>query len=76
MAVTAVPKDSVLVVVYRDETENPSAPVLRQRSFSNVKAEAADQDVYDVAQALFSLQQFPVHAVRRDRRFELIDDGN
>jgi len=74
MAVVSAPKDSVLVVVYQNGLSGSGAPILRQRSFANVKADAIDQDVFDVAQALYSLQQFPVIEIRRDNRFELSDD--
>ena len=72
MAVTANAKDSVLVVTYQTGLSATGSPILRQRSFPNVKIEALDQDVYDVAQALYSLQQYPVTGVRRDNRFDLV----
>jgi len=71
MAVSAVAKGSVLVVTYQTGLNASGAPILRQRSLANVKAEAADQDVFDVAQALYGLQQYPLITVRRDNRFEL-----
>lgn len=71
MAVSAVAKGSVLVVTYQTGLNPSGAPILRQRSLANVKSDALDQDVFDVAQALYGLQQYPVIAVRRDNRFEL-----
>lgn len=71
MAVTSTAKDSVLAVTYQTGLTAAGSPVLRQRSFPNVKADALDQDVYDVAQALYGLQQYPLVGVRRDNRFEL-----
>lgn len=73
MAVTSSAKDSVLVVTYQVGLNELGAPVLRQRSFPNVLAGALDQDVFDVATALYALQQYPLTAVRRDNRFELVD---
>ncbi|MGI6569872.1 MAG: DUF1659 domain-containing protein [Caldicoprobacterales bacterium] len=34
--------------------------LVRRRSYSNVKREAADQDLYDVAATISSLQSYPV----------------
>ena len=71
MPVTSSAKDSVLVVTYQIGLSGAGAPILRQRSIPNVKSDAVDQDVYDVAQALYGLQDYPVITVRRDNRFEL-----
>ena len=71
MPVTSSAKDSVLVVTYQTGLSAAGAPVLRQRSFPNVKSDAIDQDVFDVAQALYGLQDYPLTTVRRDNRFEL-----
>lgn len=71
MAVLAVAKGTVLNITYQSGLNASGAPILRQRSLANVKANALDQDVYDVAKALFGLQQYPVIAIRRDNRFEL-----
>lgn len=71
MAVTSVAKDSVLVVTYQTGVNASGAPILRQRSFANVLTTAPDQDVLNVANALYALQQYPLTAVRRDNRFEL-----
>ncbi|MHB8126700.1 MAG: DUF1659 domain-containing protein [Desulfitobacteriaceae bacterium] len=71
MPVTSSAKDSVLVVTYQTGLSAAGAPILRQRSFPNVKSDAVDQDVFDVAQALYGLQDYPLITVRRDNRFEL-----
>ena len=75
MAVTSTAKDSVLVVTYQVGLNELGAPLLRQRSFPNVLVAAPDQDVFDVANALYGLQQYPLTEVRRDNRFELIDQA-
>ena len=71
MPVTSSAKDSVLVVTYQTGLSEAGAPILRQRSIPNVKSTALDQDVFDVAQALYGLQDYPLITVRRDNRFEL-----
>lgn len=71
MAVIASEKDTVLVVSYQAGSTPEGSPILRQRSFPNVKANALDQDVYDVATALYGLQTYPLIGVRRDNRVDL-----
>lgn len=75
MAVISSAKDSVLVVTYQVGLNELGAPILRQRSFPNVLVGATDQDVFEVANALYALQQYPLTAVRRDNRFDLVDQG-
>lgn len=72
MAVVATAKDSILVVNYQIGLTDTGAPKLRQRSFPNVRVAALDQDVYDVASALYGLQDYPLTSVRRDNRLDLI----
>jgi len=71
MAVIASAKDSVMVVTYQTGLTPEGSPILRQRSIPNVKSDALDQDVYDVANALYGLQDYPLIGVRRDNRVDL-----
>ena len=71
MAVFATPKDTVMVVTYQTGLTEGGSPALSQRSFQNVKSEALDQDLYDVAIALYGLQDYPLISVRRDNRVDL-----
>ncbi len=74
MAVLATPINSVLVVVYQVGLDDEGFPKLRQRSFPNVRSNASDQDVYDVAIALYGLQDHQLYSVRRDNRIDLIEE--
>ena len=73
MAVSAMSLNSTLVVRYQAGTTPAGGPVFRQKSLSDVKADAIEQDVYDVAAALFSLGQHPVADVVLRKNFELLN---
>ncbi len=73
MAVVSTPKDSVLVARYQTGVSETGAPVLRQKSFSGIKASALDQDIYDVAAALFGLLEYPLIEVHRENLFDLVN---
>jgi len=71
MAVIASAKDTLMVVTYQTGLTAQGSPKLSQRSFANVKSAATDQEVYDVATALYGLQTYPLISVRRDNRVDL-----
>ncbi|TGE31360.1 DUF1659 domain-containing protein [Desulfosporosinus sp. Sb-LF] len=73
MAVISSAKDTVMVVTFQTGLTPEGSPKLSQRSFANVKSDALDQDLYDVANALYRLQDYPLIGVRRDNRFDLAE---
>ncbi len=74
MAVSAVSLNSTLVVRYQTGTTPASGPEIRQKSLNDVKADATEQDVYDVAAALFGLVLNPVINVLLRKNFELLEE--
>lgn len=74
MAVVGTPLSSTLVVVYQTGLTPAGGPVLRQKSLSDVRANATEQAVYDAAHALFGLAQYPVTDVLYRKNFELVDE--
>jgi len=73
MPVVASNKGTVMVVTFQTGLTEQGSPKLSQRSFPNVKSSAVDQDVYDVAVALYGLQNYPLIGVRRDNRVDLTE---
>jgi hypothetical protein len=73
MAVVATPLNSILVIGYQTGLTPDGSPILRQKSLSDVRSDAAEQAVYDAAQALFGLAQYPVINVIYRKNFELSD---
>lgn len=74
MAVNAHALSSNVVVKYQAGETPAGAPLIRQKSLNDVKADATDQDIYDVAAALFSLSIHPVVQTILRKNFELIDE--
>ncbi len=48
-------------------------PTYSSRTYSNVKPEAGDQDVYDIAAILAGLQSLPVVSITRVNEVELVN---
>ncbi|MDK2821761.1 MAG: hypothetical protein PWP31_1726 [Clostridia bacterium] len=65
MAVVNTPLSSSLRLEVQTGTDTDGKPIYRVRSFNHVKPSATDQDVFDVAQSLSSLQVHPLNAVSR-----------
>ncbi|KGK82913.1 hypothetical protein DP73_20160 [Desulfosporosinus sp. HMP52] len=74
MAVSTTSLNSTLIVKYQTGTTPTGGPELKQKSLNDLKSNASEQDVYDVAAALFSLGQNPVINVLLRKNFELLDE--
>jgi len=72
--VVTVPRDSALQLRLVTGT-NPEtgAPVITSKTFGKIKATAAEQDAYDVAGALISLQKYTVDEIRFGQEAELTE---
>lgn len=71
MAVVNTPLATSLRLQVQTGTDAGGNPIYRVRSYSRIKPDAADQDVYDIAQALGSLQVHPVNAISRVNESDL-----
>lgn len=68
MPIVSTPDESLVVMRYQVGTNEHDAPIIRQKSLAGIKESATDQQVYEVAEALFSLLNYPLLQVRRDNR--------
>lgn len=67
MAVVKRPQSGKLVLKVETGVNTAGKPVYRLRTFANVKADAADADVFAVAQGMADLQQHKLaDVVRQD----------
>jgi hypothetical protein len=73
MAVVKTPDNSRLIIKVQTGVSDAGNPVFRQRSFNNVKADAADADIYAVGQAIGGLQQHAVSSIGRIDEAGLLD---
>ncbi|HOV80644.1 MAG TPA: DUF1659 domain-containing protein [Bacillota bacterium] len=73
MAVNKVPANSVLRLQLRVGTDTDGNPVYRNRSLSGVKSAASDQDLFDVANALAALQEYPLNGISRIDSAQLVE---
>ncbi|HQE23289.1 MAG TPA: DUF1659 domain-containing protein [Syntrophomonadaceae bacterium] len=71
MAVTATPINSELVLLLDNGIGASGRQLTRNRSYADVKPEAANDNVYQVAQVLIGLQSRTALAVRRQDTVEL-----
>lgn len=65
MAVTTTAIDSEMVLVVEDGTTASGATKYRNSYLADLKPDADNQNVFDTAVALFTLQTKPVAAVQR-----------
>ena len=65
MAIVKTPQTSKLTIKVQTGTNAAGQAVYRTHSYANVKAAAADSDIFAVAQGLGSLQNYPVHSIDR-----------
>ena len=72
--VITVPRDSSLQFRLVVGT-NPStgAPIINSKSFAKIKSTALEQDAYDVAGDLISLQKYPVDEIRFEKESQLTE---
>ncbi|GAB7387942.1 DUF1659 domain-containing protein [Bacillaceae bacterium] len=76
MAVVSAPNYSRFTLEVQIGTETDGRPITMTKSYSRVKADAADQDVYDVANAIAGLMSVPLLAISRFDSEELIDSAS
>jgi hypothetical protein len=72
MPVVVVPYDSVLQLRLVTGTDPESGnPIIKTKSFNKVKESATEQDVFDVANQLVSLQNYSLDEIRLNQSAQL-----
>lgn len=65
MAVSSNPVSSSLSLKYKSGIDATGKDVFSVKKFANVKVGATDQDVFDTANALAPLMQYPIAEISR-----------
>ncbi|AEE97722.1 DUF1659 domain-containing protein [Mahella australiensis] len=73
MAVEVRPTVTRLRINMDYGTDANGRKLTRSKSFNNVKPDAADQTIFDVAIALADLQEHPVTAIRKVSESDLVE---
>lgn len=73
MAVNKVPQSSRVIMTLQNGVNTSGQPVYLKRTYKSVKPGALDADVYEVAQAMASLQQYPLTSISRMEEGNLIN---
>jgi hypothetical protein len=60
MAVQNTVVKSALTLKYKEGVDESGKDIIKAKKFANVKTDAADQDIYSVANALTPLMKYPV----------------
>ncbi|MCO5387630.1 MAG: DUF1659 domain-containing protein [Desulfosporosinus sp.] len=63
-----------MVVRYQIGMTADGSPVFRQKSFSGLKMDVSDEDLYEAATTLFDLLEYPLVSVTRNNRFDLTEE--
>ncbi|MFD1017972.1 DUF1659 domain-containing protein [Thalassobacillus hwangdonensis] len=66
MAVMSETQSSRLQLVFENGVDGKGEPVYKTKSFNNVKTQATDEQLYEVAVALEPLQQQLWHSIERN----------
>jgi len=71
MPVVSTPASSTLQLRLHTGTDDKGNPIIRTRTYRNVKVNALDEDVHAVGMAMVQLQQHPVESIRRVNEMQL-----
>jgi len=72
MAVNRVPGGTILQLELQTGVDAQGNPVYRDKNLRYIKPDAADQDLFDVAQALAGLQEYTLSKVSRIDTSQLV----
>jgi hypothetical protein len=74
MAVNAIPLTARLQMRLNTGLDDNFNPIYRTRTFSNIKTSADNEDLFELAEEIGSLQLHTLDAVRRVDEYELEEE--
>lgn len=73
MAVVDV-KENVRLKLELDGGTEQGKQIIKSKTFTKVKPDAASDDLYAVGQSLASLQELPLHKIKKLEEIELVEE--
>ncbi|MDN5276721.1 MAG: hypothetical protein PWR01_686 [Clostridiales bacterium] len=73
MALEIRPMDARLQIQLDMGQDQNGRRITRTRSLSRIKPDVSDEDLYNIAAALASLQSHPVIAIRKTAQFDYVN---
>lgn len=73
MAVISTELEGKVKLMLNAGTDGEGKMITKSKTFSRVKASAADEDIYTVANDIAGLQEYPVTAIRKYEEYDLIE---
>ncbi|MFC7393025.1 DUF1659 domain-containing protein [Scopulibacillus cellulosilyticus] len=67
--------DTALVMSLDGGMNKDGKPVIKKKSFRNVKINATDDQLYNVAKAIAPLQQYPLISIERNNTVDLVGES-
>ncbi|ODA40250.1 DUF1659 domain-containing protein [Desulfosporosinus sp. BG] len=74
MAIISSGVETELIVRYQVGMTAEGSPVFRQKSFSGLKMDVSNEDLYEAATTLFALLEYPLISVSRNNRYDLTQE--
>lgn len=63
--------DSIMVLSFDAGVDEKGNPVVKRKSFNNLKVQATNDQLFSIAEAIIPLQQYPIIVVERDDTTQL-----
>lgn len=71
MAVVSTALESKVQLAVQTGVDSQGEPILKNRSYSRIKADAPDENVYQFANLIAGLQKHPLYGVERINQIKL-----
>ncbi|SHI40889.1 Protein of unknown function [Dethiosulfatibacter aminovorans DSM 17477] len=75
MAIVSTELEGKVTLVLNNGVDGDGNTLTKSKSFSKLKPEATDEDIYSVISGMASLQEKPVVAVRKTEEYDLVDQA-
>lgn len=73
MAVIATELESKVKLTFNAGNDEDGNAIIKSKTFSRVKSDATDDNIYAVANGIAGLQEYPVNTIRKFEEYDLIE---